>query len=655
MSVFKKILAVVICLVMVITVVACNTSGGDTTTSKDTVETTTKTSTTTAVTDVTTKQDETDVTTETTKEETTTGTDPLVYVNGYDPIAEKVGSYVILEYNPMYCSVSSEVKKGVGSKETVTLTVAMKDGYIFDGWSTNDYICNITKWKNGNASKVSITKTETYTFDASSTINVYVNYSMKVVYDTNGGTTKDGKSTMDTTFCLSEYKCPSTLPDKGYFTRDGYVLSEYNTKPDGTGTAVSLGSKIRSDSSTLTLYCIWLKTNEASDFTYSTGSSIAITGYKGTAKDVVIPEKIDGKNVTSISSNAFNKSTVESVFIPKTVTAVDYSAFNQCSQLTTVIFFDSMKTMDESAFSGCSKFSSIRINAVKERYFYVSESSSSVSTPGWITGTYCKTDRLVWAADMPKFVIYGGSGSLYGFDCSQINNAIGEDYVVINMGANANSSAAFVFEGMKQYMNEGDIILWDPEPGNFTLGQAQASTRGIEFYVCGNYDFVKSIDISEYSGFFSSLMYVISMNASLKDYSWEFGSIGYNCYGDSVSNRDFEDRECFYNFAYFDWVDYSRMSSIIDEYKANGVDVWFTYAVMDEESGGTEQETVDEYIANIKANFNVTIISDFYDCFVPHEYRWNSEWHLTDEGAVYRTAKLLPDILAQFAKMGKNY
>ena len=204
-------------------------------------------------------------------------------------------------------------------------------------------------------------------------------------------------------------------------------------------------------------------------------------------------------------------------------------------------------------------------------------------------------------------------------------------------------------------MNEGDIILWDPEPGNFTLGQAQASTRGIEFYVCGNYDFVKSIDISEYSGFFSSLMYVISMNASLKDYSWEFGSIGYNCYGDCVSNRDFDDRECFYNFAYFGWVDYSRMSSIIDEYKANGVDVWFTYAVMDEESGGAEQEIVDEYIANIKANFNVTIISDFYDCFVPHEYRWNSEWHLTDEGAVYRTAKLLPDILAQFAKMGKNY
>jgi len=97
------------------------------------------------------------------------------------------------------------------------------------------------------------------------------------------------------------------------------------------------------------------------------------------------------------------------------------------------------------------------------------------------------------------------------------------------------------------------------------------------------------------------------------------------------------------------------MSAIIDEFKANGIEVWFTYAVMDEECGGVDNETVDEYIANIKENFDVTIISDFYNCFVPHEYRWNSEWHLTDEGAIYRTEKLLPDILDQFEKSGKKY
>ena len=654
MSVFKKIMAVVICLVMVITVVACNTNGGDTTTSKETVETTTKTTSTTSVTDVTTKQEETDVTTETTLEETTTGKDPVVYVSGYDPIDELVGTYVTLQYNPMYCSVKTEVTKGLGSNESVKLTVTMKDGYIFDGWTQLDYLCNLPNYSDNtkpdvvakrNAISESVTLTETYSLSVNSAVNVYVNCSMKVVYDANGGKTTDGKTTMDTTFCVSEYKCPSTLPDKGYFSREGYVLSEYNTKADGTGTAVSLGSKIRSDSSTLTLYCIWLKTNESSDFTFSSG---AITGYKGTAKDVVIPETINGQKVTSIKASAFKNKDIETVFIPKTVTTVEAKAFDNCQKLNTVVFFDNVTFSDSMMFGGgsfesCPNLKNARINAVYDMYYV-----------GWISGTYCKTDRLVWAQDMPKFVIYGGSGSLYGFDCSQIDAVIGGSYVVINMGANANSSAAFVFEGMQKYLNEGDIVLWDPEPGNFTLGQAQMSGRGVEFYICGNYDFLKGVDISKYAGFFSSISSINSSHKS-QSTSWECGSIGYNCYGDCVSNRDFEDRECFYNFAYFGWYDYSRMSAIIDEFKANGIEVWFTYAVMDEECGGVDNETVDEYIANIKKNFDVTIISDFYNCFVPHEYRWNSEWHLTDEGAVYRTEKLLPDILDQFEKSGKKY
>ena len=667
MSNLKKIIAVVIALVMVLTIVACTqntqveTTSGDKTESTTTAEKTTGDGTTQdSTTEVTTGTGTTSVTTEeTTNEttETTTGKDPVEYISGYDPVDEKVGSYVTLEYNPMYCSVKSEVKKGLGSKETVTLTVTMKDGYVFDGWTNLDYLCNLPNYSDTkpetvakrNAISDSVTYTETYSLTADKDTKVFVNCSMKVVYDANGGKTRSGSTSLDTTFCLSEFKCPSTLPDQGQFMREGYVLSEYNTKADGTGTAVSLGSKIRSDSSTLTLYCIWLKTNEASDFTYSSGSEITITGYKGTAKDVVIPETIEGKKVTVLAENAFNGKSIETVFIPKTVKTVKSKAFVNCSALTTITFFDNV-SFEESWFgsgsgvvSNCPNFKDVRVNAVYDMYYV-----------GWITGTYCKTDRLVWAADMQKFIIYGGSGSLYGFDCSQINDKIGEDYVVINMGANANTSAAFVFEGMQKYLNEGDVVLWDPEPGNNTLGQAQIGTRAVEFYICGNYDFLKGVDVSQYEGFFGAISSINSSHRSAVT-SWECGSIGYNCYGDCVSNRDFEDRECFYNFAYFGWIDYSRMSSLIDDYKANGIDVWFTYAVMDEECGGTDKETVDEYIANIKKNFNVTIISEFDNCFVPHEYRWNSEWHLTDEGAIFRTAKLLPDILAQFAKMGKNY
>ena len=682
MSKLLKAVSIILALIMTLTIVACTQNKQETSTRSDATETTSEGTTitdgsvndTTEVTDATetttkettgkttTSYETTEQTTVVTGEETssedvttsgeeTTGKEPVVFVGAYDPVSEKVGSYVTLEYNPMYCSVKSEVKKGLGSRETVTLTVTMKDGYIFDGWSTYDYIVNATE---KTQSEIKVTTTETYSFDTNAAIEIFVNYSMKVVYDANGGKTKDGKTTLDTTFSVSEFKCPSTLPDQGQFVRDGYVLSEYNTKADGTGTAVSLGSKIRSDSSTLTLYCIWLKETPASDFSYlNSGGEISIMGYYGSSKDVVVPEKINGMEVTGIEQNAFTSAVIETVFLPKTIQMVYDSAFNGCTNLTTIVLFDSIDSISDRAFSGCKNMTNVRINAAMDMYYV-----------GWISSTYCKTDRLIWAADMQKFIIYGGSGTINGIDSTQINDAIGEDYVVINMGANANASSSFVFEGMKKWLIDGDIILWDPEPGNWTLGDNTIGQRGIPFYVMGNYDFLKGIDISKHKGFFGYLMNAIQEKKNGSVCSFEMGNKTINCYGDATGKRVTQGKSFKYRFDYFvSSNNYSRMTYIINELKKDGVQVWFSYAVMDENlklnewahQGQTIEEVAEQYTADILKNFDVTIISDFFDCTVPNEYFYDSEWHLTNEGAVLRTSKLLVDILAQFEKIGKKY
>lgn len=97
-----------------------------------------------------------------------------------------------------------------------------------------------------------------YTFTASKDITVYANYSVSVIYNANGGTAKDGGELYTQKYSVVMYKCPNTLPDKGYFVRDGYTLVEYNTKADGSGTAVGLGSRIATDGeSSMELYCIW--------------------------------------------------------------------------------------------------------------------------------------------------------------------------------------------------------------------------------------------------------------------------------------------------------------------------------------------------------------------------------------------------------------
>ena len=54
----------------------------------------------------------------------------------------KVGQYVTLRYNAVAADVSYEAKKGIGSRENITLTVTPKNGYIFNGWSVGDAMVN---------------------------------------------------------------------------------------------------------------------------------------------------------------------------------------------------------------------------------------------------------------------------------------------------------------------------------------------------------------------------------------------------------------------------------------------------------------------------------------------------------------------------------
>ena len=81
-----------------------------------------------------------------------------------------------------------------------------------------------------------------------------------------------------------------------------------------------------------------------------------------TDKDVVIPAKVDGIPVVSISAKAFaDEKEITSVFIPDTVTHIGSSAFENCFGLTSVIFSARLESIGDSAFADCPVLNSIII------------------------------------------------------------------------------------------------------------------------------------------------------------------------------------------------------------------------------------------------------------------------------------------------------
>ena len=90
--------------------------------------------------------------------------------------------------------------------------------------------------------------------------------------------------------------------------------------------------------------------------------TVEITDYNGSAKTVDIPEKINGKSVTSIGNCAFRYCTsLKSITIPNSVMEIGSSAFSGCSSLTSITILNSVTEIGVYAFKGCTSLTSITI------------------------------------------------------------------------------------------------------------------------------------------------------------------------------------------------------------------------------------------------------------------------------------------------------
>lgn len=80
------------------------------------------------------------------------------------------------------------------------------------------------------------------------------------------------------------------------------------------------------------------------------------------AKDIVIPDNVDGKKVTWIGANAFNSlTTIKSVVIPDTITNIGSFAFMGCTNLESVTIPGSVTSVGQLAFFGCTGLESVTI------------------------------------------------------------------------------------------------------------------------------------------------------------------------------------------------------------------------------------------------------------------------------------------------------
>lgn len=95
--------------------------------------------------------------------------------------------------------------------------------------------------------------------------------------------------------------------------------------------------------------------------------TIELRAYTGSAQELVIPETLNGRKVTSLAFfggmllESHLSTCVKSIIIPDTVTRLGNSAFKDCHLLENITIPDSVTQIGSYAFSGCSRLKSITL------------------------------------------------------------------------------------------------------------------------------------------------------------------------------------------------------------------------------------------------------------------------------------------------------
>lgn len=90
--------------------------------------------------------------------------------------------------------------------------------------------------------------------------------------------------------------------------------------------------------------------------------TIRIVGYYGDGRELVIPERIDGRTVTEIGYGAFyGCQALERVKIPRSVRIVEGYAFGGCSALMSVSIPRGVSSIGEYAFGGCESLAGVQL------------------------------------------------------------------------------------------------------------------------------------------------------------------------------------------------------------------------------------------------------------------------------------------------------
>lgn len=295
--------------------------------------------------------------------------------------------------------------------------------------------------------------------------------------------------------------------------------------------------------------------------------------------------------------------------------------------------------------------------AVLSAVFIVFE--ANVVGPQYSQG-YCaalidKVDRLESITE-PKIILVGNSNLPFGINSEMIEQAIGMP--VVNLGLHGDLENAFHEEISKLNINKGDIVVIchtnysdDDKISSCALAWATIEWNTELWKIIRKNDYWDMLKAMPSYMFRITTMWIKNTgNHSSGDV---YSRDAFNKYGDI----GFERSENKYKFTEssivvpeINDICVKRLNKLDKYIKGKGATMVIAgYPIADCKYTPPKEEYI-KFQNQLSDSLTAPVISDFCDYFIPSEYFYDTNYHLTNEGSEIRTNQLITDIKEYFDK-----
>ncbi len=567
-------------------------------------------------------------------------------------------------------NVSSNIQNGrIRAGTRITVDAVPKEGYVFLGWSLDKALST------GEAELVSEARQYSFILEENTVIHAnfknvaekvednstkprsVVTESRIVIYHPNGGVIN---GTEDEIYAYEAndtyYISPNTVAAADeIFSRDGYKLVGFSDTADGSGRFFGIGHTAffaEGENAVTNLYCVWKEYSDISDFEFrSCEDGLELVKYNGDEEEVVIPERVNGKNVISIASGAISGENIRSLYLPFCLTRGESGAVTDCPNLAEITLSDALKSVPNDFFSDTAVYRTVHLNAAVRPAF-----------SGYYRNFSLKYQYLMSLPDdRPKVAVLSGSNTDHGVDTLWMEQQENGKYYFINYGTDAAFNITLYLDCVSHMLGEGDYLLHNFEQMDYCKGTLEINAmtfQGLE----STYNILSLIDMSKYGNFLGAICefnemrskmgkgdYVEIPNVHNKrgekfgiqlDYNrddFRSGANGTFCFGyDVITKKEAE-----------------NLSGIYREARSRGVNILITYPsfnynAIDEKC--RNEKAYSEYDRFIRENMDAPLISKVSDYIFEGKYMSNTDYHLNEHGRKIRTENLLRDFKAYLEK-----